>query len=102
LVETQLCGVLDAKWQSVSARRPLSAGLLGDETGDQAALHQTLRGLFACVSVQTPASQQPGPNMVRFCAGTIYQEFSSAGIAVGLIPIHSICTGISAAGEESV
>ncbi|KAK1900329.1 CREB-binding protein, partial [Dissostichus eleginoides] len=29
-------------------------------------------------------------------------EFSSADTAVGLIPIHSICTGISAAGEESV
>lgn len=32
----KLCGVLNAKCQSVSARRPFSSGLLGDETSDLA------------------------------------------------------------------
>lgn len=60
----KLCGVLNAKCQSVSARCPLNTGLLGDEASNQAVLHQTLRGLWwrahvcatapvcVCVSVQ--------------------------------------------------
>lgn len=32
----KLCGVLNVKCQSVSARRPFSSGLLGDETSDLA------------------------------------------------------------------
>lgn len=54
------------------------------------------------LSARAQAPQRPGPNVVRLCAGTIHQEFSSADTAVGLIPIQSICTGISVAGEESV
>lgn len=54
------------------------------------------------LSARAQAPQQPGPNVVQFCAGTIRQEFSSTDTAVGLIPIQSICTGISATGEESV
>lgn len=54
------------------------------------------------LSARTRAPQRPGPNVVQFCTGTIYQEFSSTDTAVGLISIQSICTGISAVGEESV
>lgn len=48
------------------------------------------------------APRRPGTNAVPFLAGTTHQEFSSADTAAGLIPIQSICTGIAAAGEESV
>lgn len=54
------------------------------------------------LSARAWAPQRPGLNVVQFCAGTIHQEFSSTDSAAGLIPIQSICTGISAADEESV
>lgn len=54
------------------------------------------------LSARTWVPQRTGRNVVRFCAGTIHQEFSSTDTAVGLIPVQSICTDISAACEESV
>lgn len=54
------------------------------------------------LSARAGAPHGPGLDLVQFFAGTIHREFSSADTAAGLILVHSICTGISAASEESV
>lgn len=63
-------------------------------------LCQTRGPLFSLPGLEW--THGPGPRAAPFFAGTIHQEFSSTDTAPGLISIQSICTGISAAGEESV
>lgn len=55
------------------------------------------------LSARAGAPHGPELDLVQFFAGTIHREFSSTDTAAGLVLfVHSICTGISAASEESV